>query len=261
MNGVGFPASSIKLSFLRITYGIFSDLVPTSVSGPNSCPPVTWVLPLCPAKKFAVPGTSLVVQWLGVRLTVWGTWIRALVREDPTCCGATKPVRHNYWACALEPESHNYWACKPQLLKPVCHNYWAREPRAHALQQEKSPQWEACAPQWRPNVAKNINKINKLKKKKSLQFLNSLGTLDFAHAVPSDWNIYPPLSACQTPSPPSRLTWNDTTSGQPSATISSIMQSSFSVLPQNHQNSLMLYSLIYWKIFTVLLWARPLSVF
>ena len=25
-----------------------------------------------------------------------GTRVRALVREDPTCCGATKPVCHNY---------------------------------------------------------------------------------------------------------------------------------------------------------------------
>ena len=23
-------------------------------------------------------------------------WVRALVREDPTCHGVTKPVRHNY---------------------------------------------------------------------------------------------------------------------------------------------------------------------
>ena len=42
-----------------------------------------------------------------------------LVREDPTCHGATKPMHHNYWACALEPASHNCWACVPQLLKPV----------------------------------------------------------------------------------------------------------------------------------------------
>ena len=35
---------------------------------------------------------------------------RALVWEDPTCHGATKPVHHNYWACALEPASHNYWS-------------------------------------------------------------------------------------------------------------------------------------------------------
>ena len=25
-----------------------------------------------------------------------GTWVQALVREDPTCCGATKPVGHSY---------------------------------------------------------------------------------------------------------------------------------------------------------------------
>ena len=49
-----------------------------------------------------------------------GTQVRSLVREDPTCCRATKPVHHNYLACALEPTSHNYWAHAPQLLKPAC---------------------------------------------------------------------------------------------------------------------------------------------
>ena len=48
-----------------------------------------------------------------------GTRVQALVREDPTCRGAIGPVRHNYWACALEPVSHNYWAHVPQLLKPA----------------------------------------------------------------------------------------------------------------------------------------------
>ena len=71
-----------------------------------------------------------------------GTWVRAMVREDPTCRGATKPVRHNYWACALEPASHNYWAREPQLLKPE-----HLEPVLH--NKEKLPQWEACAPQQR----------------------------------------------------------------------------------------------------------------
>ena len=37
-----------------------------------------------------------------------GTRVRALVGEDPTCHRATKPVRHNYYACTLEPTSHNY---------------------------------------------------------------------------------------------------------------------------------------------------------
>ena len=49
-----------------------------------------------------------------------GMWVRALVQEDPTCRGATKPVRHKYWACALEPGSHNYWARMAQLWKPAC---------------------------------------------------------------------------------------------------------------------------------------------
>ena len=79
-------------------------------------------------------GTSLVAQWLRIHLPMQGTRVRALVREDPTCRGATKPVSHNYWACTLEP---------------ACHNYWALVLRAGAPQQEKPPQWEARALQWR----------------------------------------------------------------------------------------------------------------
>ncbi|KAJ8793326.1 hypothetical protein J1605_000321 [Eschrichtius robustus] len=41
-------------------------------------------------------GTSLVVQSLRICLPMQGTRVRALVREVPTCRGATKPVRHNY---------------------------------------------------------------------------------------------------------------------------------------------------------------------
>ena len=39
---------------------------------------------------------SLVAQWLRIYLPVQGTRVRALVQKDPTCRGATKPVRHNY---------------------------------------------------------------------------------------------------------------------------------------------------------------------
>ena len=46
-------------------------------------------------KKFETR-TSLVVQWLRIRLPMQGTWVRALVWEDPTCRRATKPVHHNY---------------------------------------------------------------------------------------------------------------------------------------------------------------------
>ena len=41
-------------------------------------------------------GTSLVAQWFRIHLPMQGTWVQALVREDPTCLGATKPLRHNY---------------------------------------------------------------------------------------------------------------------------------------------------------------------
>ena len=53
---------------------------------------------------------SLMAQWLRISLPMQGTRVRALVREDPTCRGAAKPVSHNYWACALEPASHNHWS-------------------------------------------------------------------------------------------------------------------------------------------------------
>ena len=43
----------------------------------------------------------------------------SLVQEDPMCNGATKPVGHNYWACALEPGRHVYRVLSPHVLEPV----------------------------------------------------------------------------------------------------------------------------------------------
>ena len=60
-----------------------------------------------------------------------GSQIQSLLQEDPTCHSAAKPVYHSYCASAPEPVSCHYWGpCAP---------------RAHTLQQEKPPQWEACA--------------------------------------------------------------------------------------------------------------------
>ena len=88
-----------------------------------------------------VVGTSLVAQWLRICLPVQGTRVRSLVQEDPKCRRATKSVRHNYWAYALESTSHNYWSPRATTTE-------ARKPRARAPQ-EKPPQWETCAPQQR----------------------------------------------------------------------------------------------------------------
>ena len=38
------------------------------------------------------PGGAVVQN----RLPMQGTRVQGLVREDPTCCRATKPVSHNY---------------------------------------------------------------------------------------------------------------------------------------------------------------------
>ena len=46
--------------------------------------------------KTCQQGASLLAQWLRIRLPMQGTRVRALVREDPTCRGAAKPVSHNY---------------------------------------------------------------------------------------------------------------------------------------------------------------------
>ena len=113
-------------------------------------------------------------QWLRTRLPMQGTQVQALVQEDPTCHGATKPVHHNYRACALSP-----WAT---TNKPACHNYWSpctqspcsatreatamRSTRSTTKSSHCSPQLEkARAQQRRPTVAKN-----KFIKKKKEQY-------------------------------------------------------------------------------------------
>ena len=49
-------------------------------------------------------GTSLVDQWLRIRLPMQGTWVSIPgPQEDPTCLGATKPVSHNYRAIDNTP--------------------------------------------------------------------------------------------------------------------------------------------------------------
>ena len=56
--------------------------------------------------------------WIRICLPMQGAWVQYLVWEDSTCCGATKPLCHSYWAHALEPASCNYWPRLLQLLKP-----------------------------------------------------------------------------------------------------------------------------------------------
>ena len=64
-------------------------------------------------------GDSLVGPWLRICLAMQGTLVRFPVREDPTCCRATKPVRYNYQAHALELMFHKSSHC---TKKPTHYN-------------------------------------------------------------------------------------------------------------------------------------------
>ena len=70
-----------------------------------------------------LPGGSVAKN----HLLMQETWIQPPTWKDPTCWGATKPLCHNYWACALEPGSRNNWTFVLPPLRSLC-------PRAHALQ-------------------------------------------------------------------------------------------------------------------------------
>ena len=105
------PSSFIK----RRYYSLGSRARFWSHNGFKFCPchlPAVWpwagylvfLIIIC---KMGIFWTSLVAQWLRICLPMQGTRVQALVREDPICCGATKPMHHNYWVRV------------PQLLKPV----------------------------------------------------------------------------------------------------------------------------------------------
>ena len=94
--------------------------------------------------------TSLVVQWLRSHVSVQATWIWTLVEGNSTCCGATKPACHNYWAHA-----HNYWS--------LCSG--ARAPRGsspHSSQLGKA--WVHNKDPGQPKI-KNNNGLFKKRKK------------------------------------------------------------------------------------------------
>ena len=81
-------------------------------------------------------------QWSKIHLPMQERQVQSLVWENPTCCGAAKPVHHSHWACALETTeacARNQWACALETSE-------ACAPRACASQ-EKPRQVEAQAPQ------------------------------------------------------------------------------------------------------------------
>ena len=90
-------------------------------------------------------GASLVAQWLRICLPMQGTRVRALVWEDPTCCGAAGP---------REPQllSLRVWS----LCSAAREAAIVRGLRTAVRSGPRSPQLEkALAQKRRPNTAKN----------------------------------------------------------------------------------------------------------
>ena len=99
---------------------------------------------------------SLVAQWLRICLPMQGTRVRALVWEDPTCRGATRPVSHT---------------TEPARLEPVLRNKRGRDSERPAHCDEEWPPHAATTESPRTEMKtqhsnQSINKINKSLKKK-----------------------------------------------------------------------------------------------
>ena len=75
---------------------------------------------------------SLVVQGLRIRMPIQGTRIQSVVREDPTCLRATKPMSRN----SSSPCSR---ACAPQQGEPR-HHKWRVAPLAAARESTNKSQ-------------------------------------------------------------------------------------------------------------------------
>ena len=124
---------------------------------------------LCLGLPWWHSGLESACQCKGHRFDPWPGKIPHAM-EQPTRHGTTKPVRHNYWACALEPMCHNHWSPHAKSSCSATREATTmRSPHTTTKSSPRSPQLEkARTQQQRPNTAKNKNKqINKfiLKKK------------------------------------------------------------------------------------------------
>ena len=97
-----------------------------------------------------------------------GTRVWALVREDLTCHGATKPVCHNYRACELQllsPCATTTEACTPRARVPNKRSHRSEKPVHH---NEEEPPLTATRESPRAATKTNAAK-NKFKKKKKVE--------------------------------------------------------------------------------------------
>ena len=110
-------------------------------------------------------GISLVVQWLTTCLPMQETQVWSLVWGDSTCQGATKPVCHNCWACALE--SRNYWAPVPRAHAPQQESHCNEKPTQHTERAPLTATRDSLCKEQHPAQPKSFwkDKFNSMKSK------------------------------------------------------------------------------------------------
>ena len=115
----------------------------------RKCPSRVWFSDIITIKKicseYILGVFSMKVMYFGglpwwlsgkrICLAMQKAWVQSLVWDDPTCCRATKPERHNYWACSPQPGSRN---CRTCSLQPGSHNYWSPSVLESVLQKKRS---------------------------------------------------------------------------------------------------------------------------
>ena len=115
-----------------------------------------------------------------LRSPIQGVAVQLIVREDPTCHSATKPMLHNYWS---------------------------QHPRAHAQHQEKPPQWEAQALQQQRNSAAK-NKLKREFKEKSNTLDDMLNDMRYIYQERrNQGNIWPESGSLLLNHPHDGVTW------------------------------------------------------
>ena len=113
------------------------------------------------------------------------TWVWSLIWEDPTCQGATEPVIHNHWACALAPGA----AAAEAHVPGVCALRWeataVRRPGTTAREQPP------LATQEKSHTATKTQTAKKKRLKKKEEPKRILENLWQTFSVFTLWNMIP----------------------------------------------------------------------
>ena len=105
-----------------------------------------------------VEGTSLMTQWLRIRLPREGTWVQSLAWEDSTCQRATRPV------------------CVSQLRSPRLQLHPRSATRSYRSEKPAHRNWRVSPiRQRRPSTVKNIKSLQKMQMSKKEGHKNHLG--------------------------------------------------------------------------------------